>query len=80
MSESAWTQLEPQPGAFDEDLATIDRRFVDAHRGNPDAKVRVVVSIEGEDAQRLQRVSAARGETPSELIADLLRDADTSAA
>jgi hypothetical protein len=50
------------------------------HRGNPDAKVRVVVSIEGEDAKRLQRVSAARGETPGQLIAELLRDADPSAA
>jgi hypothetical protein len=80
MSESAWTELEPRPGDFDEHLATNDNRFVDAHRRNPDAMVRVVVSIEGEDAQRLQRVSAARGETPSELIVDLLRDADNSAA
>jgi hypothetical protein len=80
MSASPWTDLEPQPGDFDEDLATIDRRFVGAHRGNPDAKVRVVVSVEGEDAKRLQRVAAARGERPSELIAELLRDADTSAA
>jgi hypothetical protein len=60
---------------FDADLQTIDARFIDAHRGDPDAKVRVVVSIEGEDAKRLQRVSAARGETPGELIAELLREA-----
>ena len=62
------------------DLATIDPRFTDAHRGDPNARVRVVVSIEGEDAQRLQRISAARGETPAELIAELLRDADRPAA
>jgi hypothetical protein len=80
MSESPWTSLEPAPGEFDADLKTIDARFVDAHRGDPNAKVRVVVSIEGEDAKRLQRVSAARGETPGELIAELLREADRSAA
>lgn len=78
MSESPWTDLEPQPGVFDADLVTIDPRFVDAHHGNPDAKVRIVVSIEGEDATRLQRVSAARGETPSEVITQLLREADRS--
>jgi hypothetical protein len=80
MSESPWTALEPQPGDFDADLATIHPRFVDAHKGNPNAKVRVVLSIEGEDAERLQRVSAARGETPGELIAELLREADRPAA
>lgn len=80
MSESPWTDLDPQPGDFDAELATIDPRFVDAHRGDPDAKLRVVLSIEGEDAKRLQRVSAARGETPGELIAELLREADRPAA
>lgn len=80
MSESAWTDLDPQPGDFDSDLGTIDPRFVAMHRGDPVAKVRVVVSVEGEDAERLQRVSAARGETPSELIAELLREADRSPA
>jgi hypothetical protein len=54
--------------------------FIDAHRRNPDAKVRVLLSIEGEDAKRVQRVSAAHGETPTELIAEQLRDADPSAA
>lgn len=78
MSESPWTDVDPQPGAFDADLATIDPRFVGAHHGNPDAKVRIVVSIEGEDATRLQRVSAARGERPGELITELLREADHS--
>jgi hypothetical protein len=40
--------------------------------------VRVVLSIEGEHAKRLQRLSDARGETPGELIAELLREADRS--
>jgi hypothetical protein len=80
MRKSPWTALERQPGDFDADLATIDPRFVDAHKLDPNAKVRVVLSIEGEDAERLQRVSAARGETPGELIAELLREADRSTA
>ncbi len=80
MTPTPWTDLDPQPGDFDADLATIDARFVEVHRGDPSAKVRIVVSIEGEDARRLQRLSAARGEKPTELIAELLRDAETPAA
>lgn len=80
MSESPWTDLEPQPGDFDADLATIDPRFLEAHRGDPSAKVRIVLSIEGEDVKRLQRISAARGETPTDVITELLRDADRPAA
>lgn len=80
MSESPWTDPDPQPGDFDADLGTLDPRFVEAHRGNPQAKVRIVISIEGEDAERLQRISAARGEKPTDVIAELLRDADRPAA
>ncbi len=79
MTPTPWTDLDPQPGDFDADLATIDARFVEVHRGDPSAKVRIVVSIEGEDARRLQRLSAARGEKPTELIAELLRDAEKPA-
>jgi hypothetical protein len=80
MSESPWTHPEPHPGDFDADLVTIDPRFIEAHHGNPNAKVRIVLSIEGEDAKRLQRLSDARGEKPTDLIAELLRDADRPAA
>jgi len=80
MSESPWTDLEPQPADFDADLATIDPRFLEAHRGDPDAKVRIVLSIEREDAKRLQRISAARGERPTDVITELPRGADRPAA
>lgn len=33
MSPSPWTDLEPQPGEFDADLATIDPRFLEARPG-----------------------------------------------
>jgi hypothetical protein len=80
MTQTPWTDLEPQPGDFDADLATIDPRFVEMHRGDPTAKVRIVLSIEGEDARRLERISAARGEKPTDVIAELLREADKPAA
>lgn len=80
MTPNPWKDFDPQPGDFDADLATIDLRFVEAHRGDPNAKVRIVVSIEGEDARRLQRLSAARGERPAAVIAELLREADKPAA
>lgn len=80
MSESPWKDPDPQPGDFDVDLARLDPRFVEAHRGNPQAKVRILISIEGEDAERLQRISAVRGEKPTDVIAELLRDADRPAA
>jgi hypothetical protein len=76
MSPAPWTDLEPQPGEFDADLATIDPRFLEAQPGNPDAKLRIVVSIEGEAAQRLERMSADRGIKPGAVIAELLREAD----
>lgn len=76
MTPAPRTDLEPEPGDFDADLATIDPRLVEVHRGDPDAKVRIVVSIDGEDARRLQRLSAARGEKPAGLIAELLREAE----
>ena len=80
MSESPWTALEPQPGDFDQDLATIDPRYIERHHGDIDAKVRVLLTVEGEDARRLQRIAAACGQKPTELVADLLRDADRPAA
>jgi hypothetical protein len=80
MSESPWTDLEPQPGDFDPELATIDPRYIERHRGNADAKVRILITVEGEDARRLQRIAADRGQKPTDLVAELLRDADRSAA
>ena len=76
MSTSPWTDLEPDPGDFDMDLATIDPRYIERHRGNAEATVRILLTFEGEDARRLQRIAAARGQKPTDLIAELLRDAD----
>jgi hypothetical protein len=75
MPENAWTDPDPQPGDFDADLADIDPRYVEAHPGNPDAKLTIVVGIEDEDAERLQQLAAERHQRPGEVISSLLRSA-----
>lgn len=80
MSKDPWTDRDPEPGEFDALLATIDSRFVETHEGNPSAGLRILVSIEGQDAERLERIAEARGKKPGEVVAELLREADRSAA
>ena len=64
MAKDPWTDPDPQPGDFDADLTAIDPRYVEVHPGNPEAKLTIVVGIEDEDAERLQRLAAARGQRP----------------
>lgn len=80
MSKDPWTDRDPKPGDFDADLATLDPRYVEHHDGSPHAKLMILVSVEGEDAERLERIAEARGKKPGEIVAELLRDADHSAA
>jgi hypothetical protein len=80
MSKDPWTDPDPQPGDFDAELATIDPRSVEEHEGDPEAKLRILVSVEGEDAKRLERIAEARGKKPCDVVAELLRDAERSAA
>jgi hypothetical protein len=42
--------------------------------------LRILISVEGEDVQRLERIARARGKAPGDVVAELLRDADRSAA
>jgi hypothetical protein len=79
MPVDPWTAPDPQPGDFDVELATIDPRQIELHDGNPDAMTRILLTVEGEDADRLTRVAEARGKSPADVIADLLRDADRPA-
>ena len=80
MSNDPWTDPNPQPGDFDADLASLDPRYVEYRKGDPDARLLITVSVEGEDVKRLERIAEARGTTPGEVGAELLRDADQSAA
>ena len=76
MGSNPWTDPDPKPGAFDAVLATIDPAHVEVHEGDPDAKLRILISIEGEDAKRLERIAEAQGKKPGDVVADLLRDAE----
>jgi hypothetical protein len=80
MSTDPWTADDPQPGDFDAILATIDPKYVEHRDGDPTATLRILVSVEGEDALRLERIAEERGKTPHDVVADLLRAADRPAA
>jgi hypothetical protein len=80
MSTNPWTAPDPQPGDFDADLAKLDPRHVEHHDGDPDAKLIVLVGVEGEDAKRLERIAEARGQKAADVVAELLRDAERSLA
>lgn len=75
-----WTSDDPQPGDFDAALAAIDPAAVAFHDGDAGAGIRILVSVEGDDARRLERIAQSRGTTPHDLVAELLRDADRPAA
>jgi hypothetical protein len=80
MSQSPWTSDDPQPGDFDAELENLDPQLIERLAPNPHAKVRIVVDLEGEDAERLERIAVARGQKPREVISGLLRGADRPAA
>jgi hypothetical protein len=80
MSADPWTDPDPKRGGFDADLAKLDPRYVEGHEGVPDAKLIVLVGVEGEDAKRLERISEARGKPAADVVAELLRDAERSLA
>jgi hypothetical protein len=80
MNKDPWTDPDPQPGDFDAEIARAKPGQLEIHAGNPDTKLRILVSVEGDDAKRLERIAAARGERPGEVVAELLRAADTRVA
>jgi len=80
MAGDPWTDPDPQPGDFDAELAAIDPRDLQVVEAGSGAKVTLVVGVAGEDAVRLERLAAARGKKPSDVVAELLRDADRPAA
>ncbi len=73
MNGDPWTSDDPQPGDFDSALEAIDPSCVDHHDRDPAATLRMLVSVEGDDVARLERIAARCGLTPRSVIADLLR-------
>ncbi len=80
MTKDPWTDPDPQPGDFDAELERLDESAFEYHEGDPSARVRIVLSVEGEDAHRLARIAKERHQKPSDVVAELLRDADRSPA
>lgn len=72
MGKDHWKDPDPQPGDFD---AEFDHAEIEMHEGNPDAKLSILVSVEGDDAKRLERIAGERGQQPGEVVSELLRSA-----
>ena len=80
MTTDPWTSDDPQPGDFDAVVSSIDPEYVEHSDGDPTATLRVLVSVEGEDAFRLERIAEKQGRTPHDVVAELLRAAGRPAA
>ncbi len=80
MSESPSTSDDPQPEDLDALLETLDPALIEKHPGGQRVRVRIVVDLDGDDAERLSRIANSRGEGAREVIASLLRDADRPVA
>jgi hypothetical protein len=76
MSRDPWTNPDPQPGDFDAEFARLDESAFEYSEGHPGAKLRILISVEGEDVPRLERIAQARGKKPGDVVAELLRAAD----
>jgi hypothetical protein len=75
MATDPWTDPDPQPGDFDTELDHARPDQIEIREGNPDAKLSILVSIEGDDAERLERIATERGQQPGEVVSQLLRSA-----
>jgi hypothetical protein len=80
MNTNPWRDPDPQPGDLDAELELLDDSAFEYHEGDPSATLNLMVVVEGEDASRLARIADARGQKPSEVLAELLRGADRPAA
>jgi hypothetical protein len=75
MTRDPWTDPDPWPGDFDDELDAIDPRDVQVVEAGSGGQVTIVVSVEGEDAKRLQRIATERGTNVDQVVADLVRNA-----
>jgi hypothetical protein len=75
MTKEPWTDANPQPGDFDAELDRVRPDQIEIHEGNPGAKLSILVSVEGDDAKRLEQIASERGQQPGEVVSELLRSA-----
>lgn len=48
---------------------------IEIHEGDPGAALSILVSVEGDDAKRLEQIATERGQQPSEVVSGLIRGA-----
>lgn len=75
MPVDPWTNPNPKPGDFDAEIGRARPSQIEIHKGNLDAKLSILVSVEGDDAKRLERIATERGQQPGEVVSQLLRSA-----
>jgi hypothetical protein len=75
MIKDPWTDPDPRPGDFDAELDRVRPDQIEMHMGNPDAKLSILVSVEGDDVKRLEKIAHERGQQPAEVVSELLRSA-----
>jgi hypothetical protein len=75
VAKDPWTDPDPQRGDFDAELDAIDPRDVQVVEAGSGGKVTIVVSVEREDAKRLERIATERGQGIDQVVADLVRKA-----
>ena len=75
-----WTDPDPQPDHLDAALELLGDDAFEYHEGDPAATLKLMVLVEGDDASRLARLAEARQQKPSQVLAELLRNADRPAA
>jgi len=75
MTKDPWTDPDPQPGDFDAEIEAMDPSDVQVVEAGNGAKVTVVISVSGEDAERLDELATQRGKGVDEVVAELVRNA-----
>jgi hypothetical protein len=75
MAKDPWVDPDPKPGDFDAELDRARSDQIEIHEGDPNAKLSILISVEGDDAKRLERIATERGQQPGEVVSQLLRSA-----
>lgn len=70
----------PTRSTANAELELLDDSTFEYHEGDPSATLKLMIMVDGEDASRLARIAEARQQEPSQVLAELLRDADRPAA
>lgn len=71
---------DPQPGDFNDELASIDPRDVQVAERSSERAVSIEVIVSGNEALSLRRIAHARGQEPGQVVAELIREAAHRAA